>query len=199
MQKIVAGNLYLNLTFDIVEGNLTIKAEVSTDSHNSSSFLALQFDSDNNGTIDIRYHEIQYQNETIPVYLYDFRRDDLQFLLRVTNRTSPSEDIFWNWLPDGSLDFNHLALSREWLWNPLSPFHRCTFNETKGLYTFSFTFPVSPMEFDMPAGYGWMDGKHGIQGTLVRVAFGVEPPESSTVGKPEKGMTVYVPPFNFVE
>ncbi len=55
MQNLSEGNLYLNMTLDVVDGNLTVRAEINSDEYNPKAFLVLQFDSDNNGTIDIRY------------------------------------------------------------------------------------------------------------------------------------------------
>jgi hypothetical protein len=104
MQNMTRGNLYLNLTFDVVEGNITVKAEINTDSYNPDAFLALQFDSDANGTIDIRYWPEDGS------YYYDFEHDDFQFLLRANNHTSPSMDAYWGWLPDGAVYFGRLKI-----------------------------------------------------------------------------------------
>jgi len=183
-QNITKGNLYLNLTFDVVEGNLTVKAEVNADEYNSDAFLALQFDSDNNGTIDIPYlPEYDY-------YDYDFEEDDLQFLLRVNNHTRPSHYLYWGWLPNGTIYFSRVLPSM-FRWNPPSMFHICTYNGSA--YIFRFTFPIEPTTMELFD----TTGKFGIQGKLVRILYGIEPPSNSEV--PEKGMTVYVPPFNFME
>ncbi len=78
-------------------------------------------------------------------------------------------------------------------------FHTATFNQTSGLYTFLFTFPINPTTFNFEWGTynSWLNGEHGIEGKLARVAFGIK----GTVlgGQPEKGMAVYVPPFRFME
>jgi hypothetical protein len=184
MQNITTGNLYLNLTFDTYEGNLTVKAEINADSYDSNAVLALQFDSDNNGTIDIRYWpEYDY-------YSYEFWRDDLQFLLRANNKTTPSSSDYWGWFPNGTIYFSRiLPMSQPYLIESL--FHRCLYDGTKRLYTFFFTFPIEPTFFSK-----WGD-EYGIQGNLVRVSFCIEP--SGSREKPERGMAVYVPPFNFME
>jgi len=166
----------------VVGGNLTVKAEVNAGEYNPNAFLALQFDSDNNGTIDIRY----WPEENF--YYYRFDEDDLQFLLRVANETTESESAYWGWLPEGTIYFSRVLPSIG-PYRIKSPFHNCLYNETKGLYTFLFSFPVEPRFL--------MGGVYGIQGKLVRVLYGIEPP--SNVEVPEKGMTVYVPPFKFLE
>ena len=188
MQKLVNGTLWLNLTFNVVDGNLTVKAEVNTESYNSKAFLALQFDSDNNGTIDIHY------NPEYGTYTYLFYRDDLQFLLGTDNKTIPSDFLYWGWLPNGTVYISKILPSPSYPWHPESPFHYCTYNNK--VYTFHFSFPIKPT----PLSSGlcpWLDGEYGIQGKLVRVAFGIEPPGSKAYL--EKGMSVYVPPFKFTE
>jgi len=174
MQNITSGNLYLNLTFDIVEGNLTVKAEVNTDSYNRYAALALQFDSDNNGTIDIRY----WPEENF--YYYDAAEDDLQFLLRADNETRPSMSTYWGWLPDGTIYC--YTMVREPI-DYKSPYHYCIFND--GFYTFHFTYRTNNPNLPHFA----------IQGKLVRVLYGIVPIN----GSPAEGMAVYVPPFNFMK
>jgi len=173
MQNLVNGTLYLNLTFDVVEGNLTVKAEVNTESYNPYASLALQFDSDNNGTIDAPAR--------------DYRKDDLQFLLRANNYTRKSIAPYWGWYANGTI----WCFSK--MWTPTefpSEFHYCYYNVAKGCYTFYFTFPIEPKE-----GMLWDRGTYGIQGKLVRVLYGIVPFD----GRPAKGMSVYVPPFKFTE
>jgi hypothetical protein len=182
MQNITSGNLYLNLTFDVVGGNLTVKAEVNADSYNPDAVLALQFDSDNNGTIDIRQQEIIYNNETIVLYDYFYGIDDLQFLLRANNRTLPSDSTFWGWYANGTIYLSEILPSG--FWDRESTFHYCIC--TNGVYTFNFTYPISNPKNPHDA----------IQGKLVRAFFGVAPPQC---GIPLEGMAVYVPPFNFME
>jgi len=193
MQKLVNGTLYLNLTFEVVEGNLTVKAEVNAESYNRYAALALQFDSDNNGTIDIRYWPED------DIYVYQFFRDDSQFLLRANNMTRRSWDSYWGWLPDGEI---YTCSIFSGFFEQKSPFHTCSYKE--GVYTFYFTFPVKPTEFNFdirinstltPTEYSWLDGEHGIQGKLVRVLYGIVP----FSGEPERGRAVYVPPFRFIE
>jgi len=187
MQNITKGNLYLNLTFDTVESNLTVKAEINADSYNPDAVLALQFDSDNNGTIDIPYlPELDY-------YHYSFKDNDLQFLLRVNNKTTPSTSLYWGWLPNGTIYFSG-ALPMLYPRLLESPFHMCVYKD--GVYTFSFTFPVVPTIFDLNWPYGWLCGEYAVQGKLVRVLYSIEP---SVVEVPEEGMAVYVPPFKFTE
>jgi hypothetical protein len=185
MQNLTVGNLYLNLTFDVFEGNLTVKAEINADSYDEYAALALQFDSDNNGTID-------------PAYSF---KDDLQFFLRPNNMTRPSQLPYWCWEPDGTI-WACSSFSGDGIFERESPFHYCTFDE--GKYTFYFTFPVNPTEFDFDirgdgwvqaTANSWMNGVHAIQGKLVRVLYGIVPWN----GAPEDGMAVYVPPFKFME
>lgn len=193
MQNITRDNLYVNMTFDVVEGNLTVKTEVNTESYNPDAVLALQFDSDNNGTIDIRYSP---EDST---YAYYFGQDDSQFLLRTDNNTTPSRSEYWGWLPDGTIYFSRI-LPSGYPYLQRSPFHSCLFNN--GTYTLLFTFPMKLTHFNSGYPYGWLDGIHGteselpgIQGKLVRVLYGIEPEPS--MEEPEKGMTVCVPPFDF--
>jgi len=183
MQNITQGNLYLNMTFDIEEGNLTVKAEVNTDSYNPNAFLALQFDSDNNGTIDIPYRSEE------DFYYYTFGENDLQFLLRVDNQTTVSLSEYWGWLPGDRVYFSRI-LPRTYPYRIESPFHYCLYN--RFVYTVIFSFPRSPKFLNG----SWVSGEYGIQGDLVRALYGIESPLSSE--SPEKGMTVYVPPFNFM-
>ncbi len=194
-QNLTSGNQYLNLTFDIIEGNLTVKVEVNTEGYNSNAFLALQFDSDNNGTIDVPYvPEADF-------YFYTFGRNDLQFLLRVNNYTTPSLSDWWGWLPGDRIYFGRGALPNSLPYQIKSPFHYCLYNG--GVYTFFFTFPAKPTVCATATWpYSWLFeggtiGLPPIQGTLVRVLYGIEPPLNSAY--PEKGATVYVPPFNFME
>jgi len=191
-QKIVNGTLYLNLTFDVVGGNLTVKTEVNGGAYNPNAVLALQFDSDNNGTIDIPGEEHDYW--------YSFDKGDSQFLLRSNNKTRQSNSPYWDWLPNGTI----------WLGNMLkgvfeyeSVYHFCTYKD--GIYTFFFTFPIAPTTFDfdvktngsrISTDYSWLNGEHGIQGKLARILYCIAPPEYAV---PQKGMTVYVPPFKFME
>ncbi len=178
-QNISAGNLYLNVTFSTAEGNLTVKAEVNAENYSSNAFLALQFDSDNNGTIDIP-----------EVDAYFYRRCDLQFFLQADNQTLWSMAPFWGWDANGKIYFGYMMVKMQaWL---KSTFHFCTYNN--GIYTFQFTFPIHPTEIAL-FGNG-ETGPFSIQGRLVRALFGVTPPRSM---EPPEGMTVYVPPFNFVE
>jgi hypothetical protein len=193
MQNLTSGNLYLNLTFDIVKGNLTVKAEVNADSYNEDAFLALQFDSDNNGTIDIRQWKVTLGNETFDIYQYDFSRDDSQFLLGVNNKTRPSDFMFWGWFSNGTIYFSR-CLPSSYPWTPESPFHSCTYNNS--VYTFYFSFPIEPTPLSS-GNCPWLSGEHGIQGKLVRALYGIEPPSDSE--HPEEGMTVYIPPFKFME
>jgi hypothetical protein len=187
MQNMTRGNLYLNLTFDVVEGNITVKAEINTDSYNPDAFLALQFDSDANGTIDIRYWPEDGS------YYYDFEHDDFQFLLRANNHTSPSMDAYWGWLPDGAVYFGRV-LPSPYPKQIESPFHTCAYSE--GIYTFSFTFSADSAVPNLGWPYGWLHASHGIRGKLVRALYGVEP--SLDISFAKKGMTAYVPPFNFM-
>jgi len=184
MQNVTQGNLYLNMTFDIEEGNLTVKAEVNTDSYNANAFLALQFDSDNNGTIDIHYNPKEDYYE-----YYPWIKNDLQFLLRVDNQTTVSESVYWGWLPGDRIYFSRI-LPRTYPYRIKSPFHYCLYN--RFVYTFLFSFPRNPRFLNG----SWITGEYGIQGDLVRALYGIEPPLSSE--HPEEGMTVYVPPFNFM-
>lgn len=195
MQNITKGDLCMNLTFDVFEGNLTVKAEVNADSFDPNIFLALQFDSDNNGTIDIREKLIVSDNETIRIYLYSFWDDDSQFLLRSTNETTPSKEWFWAWYSDGTIAFSRAVPKQDRI--VPSPFHKCIYDETQNLYTFNFTFPVYPTTFSFLGSYAWLSGTHAILGRFVRVAYGIEPP--STTEKPDWGMVTYVPPFDFTE
>ena len=180
MQNITSGNLYLNLTFDIVEGNLTVKAEVNAESYNPNAFLALQFDSDNNGTIDIRYWP---QDD---FYTYQYWRDDLQFLLEANNLTLPSLSEYWGWLPNGTIYLDRSPPFSGWA-EEESPFHYCV--HTNGIYTFYFTYAINNP--DKP--------HYAIQGKLVRVLFGIVSTEGVSWPSPAEGMAVYVPPFNFME
>jgi hypothetical protein len=178
-QNISAGNIYLNLTFDTVEGNLTVKAEVNAENYNPNSFLTLQFDSDNNGTIDI------------PQLYYFYGRCDLQFFLQADNQTLLSMSPSWDWDANGKIYFGYMLILRQsWF---KSTFHFCTYSN--GIYVFRFTFPIRPMEI-APFGSGYGTSTLGIQGRLVRALFGIAPLGSM---EPAKGMTVYVPPFNFME
>lgn len=187
MQNITNGNLYLNLTFDVVEGNLTVRADVNKDSYSPDAVLALQFDSDNNGTIDIRYWEEE------DFYVYRFLTDDSQFLLRADNSTTPSDSVLWGWLPDGTIYISSMIPSG--FWDQVeSPFHYCSYSGS--ICTFFFTFPTKPTDFNLQYPHGWLNGEHGIQGKLVRVLYGIAPPRCEW---PIEDMTVYVPPFNFVE
>jgi len=187
-QKLVNGTLHLNLTFDVADGNLTVKAEVNAERYNPDVYLALQFDSDNNGTIDIRY----WPEEDI--YVYEFWEDDSQFLLRVNNQTRPSCTPYWGWLPNGEI---WCSSSFSGVFEHESSFHRCRHNYNSGIYTFDFSVPINPTshagEHDLSI--WWLTGKYGIQGKLVRVLYGILPLN----GSPEKGLAVYVPPFNFRE
>lgn len=194
MQNLTTGNLCLNLTFDVVKDNLTVKAEINADGFDPNAFLALQFDSDNNGTIDIRQRDIVFEGGTVTVYEYWFSDDDSQFLLRATNMTTPSKDSFWVWFSNGTIGFGRVVKQTRII---ESPFHKCVYNETNKLYTFSFTFPIYPTEFSFFGSYGWLSGTHAILGRLVRIAYGIEPP--SNTEKVEEGMMVYVPPFDYTE
>jgi hypothetical protein len=185
MQNITTGDLYINLTFDTYMGNLTVKAEINADSYDSNAVLALQFDSDNNGTMDIRYWP------EFEVYYYDFTEDDLQFLLKADGSTRPSFHEYWGWLPNGTIYFSKI-LPSQFPWYPKSEFHTCTYEE--GLYDFNFTFPITPSTMNL---FGGLIGSFGIQGKLVRVLFCIEP--SGSTETPEKGLAVYVPPFDFME
>ena len=173
MQKLVNGTLYLNLTFEVVEGNLTVKAEVNAESYNRYAALALQFDSDNNGTIDIRYWEELDSGYFGP-------GDDLAFFLRPNNETRPTTSIHWYWYPDGRIyacsTFSGGFFERE------SPYHYCTYENS--VYTFHFTHRRTHENPNL-----------AIQGKLVRVLYGIVPFN----GEAAKGMSVYIPPFKFME
>ncbi len=189
MQNLTEGNLYLNMTFEVVDGNLTVKAEINDDEYTPKAFLALQFDSDNNGTIDIRYWA-EYDD-----YNYNFRYDDSQFLLYANNQTRCSlDEDYWGWLPDGR---TYIVTGTYGAYDEESSFHAATFNQTSRVYTFLFTFPIQPTTFNLEEGTynNWLNGVHGIEGKLVRVAFGIK----GTAGWPDKGKAVYVPPFKFME
>jgi hypothetical protein len=193
MQNITRGNLYLNMTFAIVDENLTVKAEVNTENYNPNAFLALQFDSDNNGTIDVPYWPEG------DFYYYAFGRSDSQFLLRVNNQTTPSLSPYWGWLPDDRIFFGRGALPSQFPYQIKSSFHYCVYSS--GLYTFSFTFPVRTAPANMTWPYFRLeqsDGQlPGIRGKLVRALYGIEPSLSSAI--PENGSMVYAPPFSFTE
>jgi hypothetical protein len=186
MQNITEGDLYLNLTFDTYNGNLTVKAEINADGYDSNAVLALQFDSDNNGTIDIR----EGTDEHGKYYFYFCRIDDLQFLLEANNLTLPSVSDFWGWYADGTV---YMARSPPFSgWAELeSSFHFCAYES--GVYTFNFTFPVEP------TAELFGEGPFGIQGSLVRALFAIIPTPGANWYEPPKGMAVYVPPFNFME
>jgi hypothetical protein len=188
MQNITTGNLYLNLTFDTYLENLTVKAKVNADNYDSNAVLALQFDSDNNGTIGIREGTDEHGDR---YYTYFFRTDDLQFLLEANNLTLLSDSTFWGWYADGTI---YMARSPPFSgWAELeSSFHFCTYEN--GVYTFNFTFPVEPR-----AGLFGTDLPLGIQGSLVRALFAIIPTPGHNWYEPPKGMAVYVPPFNFKE
>lgn len=186
-QKIVNRTLYLNLTFNVIGENLTVKAEVNGGEYSSDAVLALQFDSDDNGTIDIRQGIDEYGE----YYVYFYRIDDLQFLLEANNLTLPSVDIFWGWYANGTIYLARSPPLKGWA-ELESPFHFCTYEN--GVYTFFFTFPTKP-KVELFSD----DGPYGIQGKLVRVLFGIAPTPRETWHTPPEGMAVYVPSFRFME
>jgi len=172
MQKLVNGTLYLNLTFEVVEGNLTVKAEVNAESYNRYAALALQFDSDNNGTIDIRYwEEIDFG--------YFGPGDDLAFFLRPNNETRPATIEYWYWYPDGRI---YTCSIFKGFYERPSQYHYCTYEN--GVYTFHFTHRRTHENPNL-----------AIQGKLVRVLYGIVPFNGGAL----KGMSVYIPPFKFME
>lgn len=182
-QKLLNETLYLNLTFDIVNENLTVKAEVYLGYYDPYATLALQFDSDNNGTLDI-----------CPSWLpYIFYERDRQFFLRANNNTRPSYEDYWRWDADGTIGTNS-EWSGSFPYETQSPFHYCVYEN--GTYTFHFSFPTKPTFFNFTSSpLSLFDGEHAIRGKLVRVLFGIVP--WSRIA--EECMTVYVPPFKFME
>jgi len=130
-QNITLGTLYLNMTFEIVNGNLSIVAKINDDEYGANPAFSQEFETWGKDGLDL----VLDRNDNGKI---DFGSSDKPYIFWDNNRTMAYDCIL---LGNKSLGIPKFP-------SALSPYHRCVFNEGTG-YTFTISLPLQGLTSDI--------------------------------------------------